>query len=270
MINPLAIALPKAALIYDEWGCRGKLKSLGIEYLTWDPFESGTDFFVVARTHDGYTDILFRGTDGLQAWLSNLNMTLDEGKRYHRDFYNAAITAYGQMDDYYKFDSFSSNETMMKKVRMFCHSRATAISPHLAIRLCDELLYKPLSIELYNFAVAPTFTNRGITQIWNPAHEEYDISGFNVINSRDALCGERFGPVKLRGTGEDEGADTSLMRIELPPDSWYQRWMKKLFPKFDSLPEHSPREYVDGLMAMPGCNRETKEFLKKARKLFVN
>jgi len=46
--------------------------------------------------------------------------------------------------------------------------------------------------------------------------------------------------------------------------------MKKLFPKFDSLPEHSPKEYADGLMVMYKDKPETVDFLKRARKLMVN
>lgn len=262
-ISPLAINLAKAAIIYDTKNAREKLESLGIKYLTWTPFESGTDFFVVAGLRD-CVEVLFRGTHGLQAWTSNLNETLDPSKCYHRDFHDSALTAIAKMEE------AGICPDVFRRSRFFGHSRATGIIPHLAIRLCEKMERPPEMVEIYNYAIAPTFTNSGISQIWNPAHEKYGIVGYNVVNPRDALTGYRYGPLKLRGCMPSDGADTTLSRITLPPDSAFQRIMKKVFPNVDSLAEHSPREYADGMMIMCKSSPETVAFLKDARKLFVN
>ena len=257
-VNTLAIALAKVAIIYNKSNCREKLKSLGIEYDFWDDAECTSDYFA-AGTCNGVLEILIRGTGGdtimekAAAWASDFDTTREGGR--HRSARDASLWVLRELMD--------MDIGRFNRINIYGHSRGTLISPHLAIDLASKT---GKSVIFFNFAYGPTFTNRGVQEIWVPAHEKYCIIGYQVRNPRDILCSDHVFGLKLRGTGPDDGADLPIATIDLPPDNWFQ----SLFRRVPSLIEHSPKEYSDGMIKKDKAHQDTVEFLKAARKLFVN
>jgi hypothetical protein len=237
MVKKLAIGLHKAAMMYDEKNCRKKIESLCGEYEWWKEYESTTDFFAVG-IKDGVMDVCGRGTDGptrlrrLAAWASSLDTTIDDRGR-HRSFYDTALWAFDEI--------METDIPAFKCIDQFGHSRFTGINPHLGIMLARRT-GRPVLI--CDYAIAPTFTNYGIKTMWREACSNYRVSRWAVVNPRDALTGNSFLGMKLRGYNPEDGADAGEI-VTLPPDTAIQRFFKKL--KVPSLIEHSPKEYCDGL-----------------------
>ena len=258
-ITKLATGLHKAAMMYDEKNCRKKIESLCGEYEYWKTYESTTDFFAVG-VKNRVIDICVRGTDGptslrrLAAWASNLDMTIEDGR--HRSFYDASRWTFNEI--------MGSDIPAFDLINIHGHSRATGMDPHLGVMLAERTGRKTV---LFDYAIAPTYSNNGVAKIWNPAHEKYGIERWAVVNPRDALTGESFLGIKLRGTGPNDGADVGSI-VTLPPDTAIQRFFKSL--SVPSLIEHSPKEYNDGLQIMFKNYKNVVDFLKKSRKMMVN
>jgi hypothetical protein len=263
MINILARGLHEAAMTYDEAGCYHKTCIMVGPFKFYREFRRQTDFFVVFIDTENVLHINIRGTDGekwrdkIAAWLSNFYMDRDSKGR-HKGFVEAAQWAMDRFEEITDLPHFDS-------VVINTHSRGTGIAPHLAIMLAEYferirmVLTKP--IEVFLFALVPTFTNYGKLVTWDAAHDRYGITGYAVKNPRDAAC------YNMRGKGDDEGCDVLRCEIELPVDSFVQKILRWF--KFSAY-EHSPKEYADGLVIFCKGNKETIAFLKTSRKMMVN
>lgn len=258
----LVDSLAEAAVMYDEENCSDKLTVItGRKPKIYDRY---IDAFAVTHIHDEIR-LVIRGTDGtsvwqkLAVWLSNLFDRQPDITGCHSGFKEAAEWILNKLDTEYNLKQYE-----FKKITVSCHSRGTGIGVILVPILADYLNKCKINAQIHinAFAPVPGYNQTGVNNLWNPAHNEYGVTGTLIINPRDLATSF------MRGTRRNDGADieAGVIKLILPPDTFIQ----KIFKRISGVHEHRPREYADGLMLYFKSNPEKVERLKKYRKMFVN
>lgn len=252
-MNSLVRSILHAGVIYDECRYSDKVKQF-FPSAKIDLEMNGTDCWAVCRIGDDL-DISVRGTDG----------TDRKSKRdaWRRNFQTAArpdgiSVGFGASTDKI-FDDLDGklNWRDYRSIRINGHSAGAGIAPALGARITDE--YKIHGIECFSWAPPPT-GNYLWAELFGKLHGEFGLDNLRVINPRDIVT-----IIYRHGDKETAGMDVGKS-LDLPPDGLLQ----KLFRWLPGAIEHSPREYVDGLIKMFSGNDEIVSELKIIRKMMVN
>jgi hypothetical protein len=255
-------SMGEAAVMYDEANLYDKLTIINGRRPVIH--QRSSDCFAVTLIGKELR-ISIRGSDGSHiwqkaiVWIDNLLNSKPDKQGCHPGFKEAAEWILGWLVLSYRildkdFDS----------VNVSCHSRGTGIGVNL-LPILGEYLWsheKRVPINMDAFAFVPGMNQFGIKNIWDAAYDKYGITARFVRNPRDIATTMRRGP------GASQGADpyNGVNYIELPPDTWIQKVIKKI----GGFHEHRPREYADGMILLFKGNQKLVGRIRKYRNMMVN
>lgn len=251
----LIYSLWNSATVYDEKHCMVKHKARYPDIKKMRVHEIDTDFMLTYMRGDTLV-INGRGTDGtnlkkwVKAWRANFKINPDingyaEGFNIFGDFVMKQIAKY--------YDVKS-----VEKVEMHGHSRAGSGIQNAGLKIADK--YR-VPVHITGWAPPP-------------------VGNYKIADDYAKLHGEGLIYIKLIGNPGDPVA--TLFRhisnkekngIDLVPITWLPPDTKaqKLFKWLPFLVnEHSPKEYLDGLVKWFQPNDVSLNAIKEIKKDFVN
>lgn len=252
-MNPLVRSILHAGVIYDECRYADKVKQF-YPSAKIDIELNDTDCWAVCRIGDE-TDIVLRGTDGTDR--------KSKRKAWRRNFQTEArpdgisVGFGGSVDKIFDDLDGKLNWRDYKAIRIHGHSAGAGEAPALGARITDE--YKIHGIECFSWAPPPT-GNYLWAERFNRLHGEFGLDNLRIVNPRDIVT-----IIYRHGEKETAGVDVGK-KLDLPPDGWFQ----KMFRWLPGAIEHSPKEYIDGLVKILAGNVEAISELKIIRKMLVN
>jgi hypothetical protein len=252
-MNSLVWSILNAGCIYDECRYSNKVKAF-FPSAKIDLEMNDTDCWATCRIGDNL-DIALRGTDGTDKKAKR--------KAWKRNFQTEArpdgiSVGFGSSVDKI-FDDLDGklNWRYYKKINIHGHSAGGGEAPALGARITEE--YEIHGVECFSWAPPPT-GNYLWAERFNRLHSEFGLDNLRIINPRDIVT-----IIYRHGDKETAGEDVGK-RLDLPPDSWFQRVFKWL----PGAVEHSPREYVDGTIKILAGDVAAVSELKIIRKMMVN